>query len=259
MPKGARIMNEQSKVAIVTGAARPWGLGRSTAMGLARKGMDIVVADVRDDWGQEAVNAIAAETGRRAIYVRTDVSQRDSVAAMVKRATDEFGRIDVLVNTAAIMVRQRLEEMTDETFDRIIAVNLKGTYLTCQAVVPAMREQRSGRIINVASGGALQPLKGTAAYSATKAGVIIFSKIIAWELGRYGIVVLTVAPGNMVTQMGADEGPPEEDFTTEFRHSPFMRRQHPDEVAEVIVYAATSTSPALAGQTLHANNGVYMV
>ena len=252
-------MNEQSKVAIVIGAARPWGLGRSTAMGLANKGMDIVVADVRDDWGKEAVDAIAAETGRRAVYVHTDIAQRDSVEAMVKRATDEFGRIDVLVNSAAIVRNERLENMTDETFDQVMNINLRGTYLTCQAVVPTMRKQMSGRIVNVASGSAVQPLKGLGIYSASKAGVIAFSKVIAWELARYGIVVLTVAPGNMVTQMGADEGPAEEDFTGEFRASPFLRRLHPDEVAEVVVYGATSESPVLAGQLLHANIGTYMV
>lgn len=259
MPKGARMMNEHSKVAIVTGAARPWGLGRSVATMLANKGMDIAVVDIRDDWGEEAAKSITAETGRRAVYVHTDIAQRASVEAMAKRVADEFGRIDVLVNSAAIVRNERLESMTEETFDQVININLRGTYLTCQAVVPTMRQQGSGRIVNVASGSAVQPLKGLGIYSASKAGVVAFSKVIAWELARYGIVVLTVAPGNMVTQMGADEGPTEGDFTDEFRASPFLRRLHPDEVADVIVYGATSASPVLAGQLLHANIGTYMV
>ena len=252
-------MPADNKVAIVTGAARPWGLGRATAMGLARHGFDIVVADVRDHWGAEAEQTIAKETGRRALYVPTDVSKLDSVEALVAKTDEEFGRIDVLCNVAAIMAMERVEEMREETIDRILAVNLKGVMLTCQAVVKIMRRRTSGRIVNLATGGALQPLKGLGAYSASKAGVIIFTKILAWELARYGIVALTVAPGRIVTAMGQDEGPTEEAFTQEVRASPFLRALRPEEVAEVVVYAATAESPALAGQTLHANGGIYMV
>ncbi|MCI0770170.1 MAG: SDR family oxidoreductase [Chloroflexi bacterium] len=252
-------MASSNQIAIVTGAARPWGLGRRTALGLARKGLDIVVADIRDDWGRDAAEAITKETGRRATYVNTDITQRASVAAMVQRVEDEFGRIDVLANVAGVVINERVEAMTDETYDRVMDINLRGTFLTCQAVIPAMRRQSSGHIVNVSSGASVQPLKGLAAYAASKAGVNSFSRVLAWELARYGIVVTIVAPGRMVTNMGGEEGPEAEQFTAEVRGFPFLRAQHPDEVADVIVYAATNDNTALAGQTLHANGGTFMV
>ena len=245
-------------VAIVTGAARPWGLGRAVAMGLAQEGFGLVVADVRDDWGQEAEAAIKKETGQKVLYVPTDVSQRASVHAMMEKTIKEFGRVDVLVNDAGIVVRQRVEEMTDETYDRIMNVNLRGAFLTCQAVVPSMREQGGGRIVNVASGGAFEPLKGLSAYAASKAGMVVFSKVLALETAQYGIVVTTVAPGYMHTGMGGETGPEEEEMKSGGRGQPFGRTLHPQEVAGVVIFAATNPSHILTGQTLHANGGAYM-
>ncbi len=252
-------MPGESKVAIVTGAARPWGLGRSAALGFARKGLDIVVADIREDWGREAAATIAKETGRKAVYVQTDVSKRQSVEAMVQRVDGEFGRIDVLANVAAIVINERIEQLKDETLDRILNVNFRGVVLTCQAVIPVMRRQMSGRIVNVSSGASVQPLKGLAVYSAAKAAVNQFSKVLAWEVSRYGVVVTSVAPGRMVTQMGSESGPAQDEFSAEVRGFPFLRALHPDEVADVIVYAGTNPSHVLTGQTLHANGGAYMV
>ena len=252
-------MPSNHTVAIVTGAARPWGLGRATALGLAAKGCDIAVADIRDDWGKEAVDAIKKGTGRKAIYVKTDISNKAQCDAMAKRVEAEFGRIDILCNVAAIVKHERIEELKEETIDRILAINLKGTIFTCQAVIPAMRNSRSGRIVNVASGNAVQPLKGLAAYSASKAGIVMFTKTLAWEVARYGIIATCVAPGRMITKMGSDEGPGAEDFSEEIRGFPFLRGLRPEEVADVIIYAAMNTSPSMAGQTFHANGGAYMV
>ena len=252
-------MSPERQVAIVTGAARPWGLGRLVATGLAEKGMDIAVADIREDWGQEAARAIQDQTGREVIYVKTDVSKRPSVKAMVDATLKQLGRIDVLTNIVGISANQRIDDMTDEAFDKVMNTNLRGTMLTCQAVLPAMREQGGGRIVNIASGGALQPLKGSSVYSASKAGVVIFTKILAWEVARDNVVATTVAPGVMVTAMGQEEGPQGEDFEAFARGAPFGKRQHPREVAEVVIFAATSATPALTGQTLHANSGGYMV
>ena len=248
-----------NQVAIVTGAARPWGMGRATALGLARKGFDIVVADIREDWGGEAVEAIQAETGRRSVFISTDVSKKASAEALMRQTEASLGRIDVLANVAGVMVRERVEAITEEGADRIIGINLRGLILMCQAVIPAMKRVGGGRIINVSSGGALQPLKGTAVYSATKAGVIAFTKVLAWEVAPHNIVATTVAPGVVGTNMGGEEGPSEELFEQQLRGYPFGRPLRPEEVAEVIVYAATCPNYALAGQTLHANAGVYMV
>ncbi len=148
-------MSEQ-KVGIVTGAARPWGMGYQIAMGLAHKGLDIAVVDVREDWGAQAVADFKRETGRRAIFVKTDITRRSDVDAMAERVAAELGRIDALVNNAGIVLNEMVEGMTDEGIDSQINVNLKGTALCCQAVIPYMRKAGGGRVVNIASGGAFE-------------------------------------------------------------------------------------------------------
>jgi 3-oxoacyl-[acyl-carrier protein] reductase len=234
-------------------------MGWQIALGLANQGLDLAIADIREDWGKEAAESIAAETGRRVIFVKTDVSKRASAQAMAAQAIGEFGRIDVLVNDAAIDPGQPAEEFTDELFDRIMNVNLRGTALCCQAVIAQMRKQNYGRIVNIASGGALQPVRGLAIYCASKAGVIAYSKVLAREVARDGIVVTVVAPGVMHTKMGSETGPTEEDFERSGRKQLLKRPLYPSEVADVVVLAATHPSHVLTGQTLHANGGGYMV
>jgi NAD(P)-dependent dehydrogenase (short-subunit alcohol dehydrogenase family) len=251
-------MSEQ-KVAIVTGGGRRWGMGWQIALGLAKEGLDVAIADIREDWGKEAADTLKAETGRRVIFVKTDVSKRDSAQAMAAKVSAELGRIDVLVNDAAIDPSQPAEEFTDELFDRIMNVNLRGTALCCQAVIPQMRKQNYGRIVNISSGGAVQPVRGLAIYCASKAGVIAYSKVLAREVARDGIVVTVVAPGVMHTKMGSESGPTEEDFERSGRKQLLKRPLYPSEVAAVVVLAATHPSHVLTGQTLHANGGGYMV
>ena len=251
-------MSEQ-RVGIVTGGGRRWGMGWQIALGLANKGLDLAIADIREDWGKEAAESIKAETGRRVIFVQTDVSKRDSVQAMAAKVIAEFGRVDVLVNDAAIDPGQPAEDFTDELFDRIMNVNLRGTALCCQAVIAQMRKQNYGRIVNISSGGAIQPVRGLAIYCASKAGVIAYSKVLAREVARDGIVVTVVAPGVMHTKMGSETGPTEEDFERSGRKQLLKRPLYPSEVAEVVVLAATHPSHVLTGQTLHANGGGYMV
>jgi len=234
-------------------------MGWQIAMGLANKGLDLAIADIREDWGKEAAESIKAETGRRVIFVKTDVSKRDSVQAMTAKVIAEFGRVDVLVNDAAIDPGQPAEDFTDELFDRIMNVNLRGTALCCQAVIAQMRKQNYGRIVNISSGGAVQPVRGLAIYCASKAGVIAYSKVLAREVARDGIVVTVVAPGVMHTAMGSETAPTQEDFERSGRKQLLKRPLYPSEVAEVVVLAATHPSHVLTGQTLHATGGGYMV
>lgn len=249
-------MSEQ-KVGIVTGAARPWGMGYQIAMGLARKGLDIAVVDVREDWGAQTVADLQRETGRRAIFVKTDITRRADVAAMAQRVADELGRIDALVNNAGIVINEWVEGLTDDGMESQIGVNLKGTALCCQAVIPYMRKVGGVRVVNIASGGVFEPLRKLAIYSATKAGVIAFSKVMAKEVARDNIVVTVVAPGIMATNQGAETGPAEGQYDR-FKML-WGRALAPGEVAEVVVYAATHPSHVLTGQTLHANGGGFMV
>jgi 3-oxoacyl-[acyl-carrier protein] reductase len=247
------------KVAIVTGAARPWGIGFAVARGLAQKGLDVAIADLREDWGTESAQKISAETGRRAIFVPTDVTSRASVNAAVARVAQQLGRIDALANVAGIIITEPLEKMTDEAFDKQINVNLRGTALTCQAVIPHMRAAGGGRIVNIASGAAYQPLLGQTIYSATKAGVVALSRVLARELTRDKIVVTVIAPGATATAMGKEGAPEPQDLQRMIPHMPWGRVLEPGEIADVVIYALTNPCHILTGQVLHCYGGAYMV
>ncbi|SRR5579875_1391585 len=249
----------ESKVAIVTGAARPWGIGFSVAQQLAEKGLDVAIADVREDWGTESAKKISSDTGRRAIFVNMDVTSRSSVSAAVEQVARELGRIDALANVAGIIIQEPLEKMTDEAFDRQINVNLRGTALTCQAVIPHMRKAGGGRIVNIASGAAYQALYNQAIYAATKAGVVALSRVLAREVTRDRIVVTVVAPGATATAMGKEGAPEPQDLARMVPHMPWGRVLEPSEIAGVVVYALTNPSHILTGQVLHCYGGAYMV
>ena len=249
------------KVAIITGAARPWGMGHEIALGLGRTGHDIAVVDVRDDWGQQAVEAIKKETGQSAVYVKTDISQRSEVENMAATVVKELGQIDVLVNNAAIVKTQPIERMTDELLDRMFAINFRGTVLCCQAVIEPMRRRKGGRIVNIGSAvtaGPTPPLRGLGLYAATKGAVMALTKVLALELAPDNIMVTMVAPGFMHTAQGSELPPTEEDFKRG-RKQLMGRPLYPAEVADVVVYAATCPSHAITGQTIHANGGVILV
>jgi len=236
-------------------------MGREIALGLARKGHDIAVIDVRDDWGQEAVEAIKKETGRRASYVKTDISKRSDVENMVAAVIKELGHIDVLVNNAAIVKTQPIERMTDELLDRMFAINFRGTILCCQAVIEPMRRQKGGRIVNIGSAitaGPTPPLRGLGLYAASKGAAMALTKILALELAADNIIVTMVAPGFMHTAQGSESPPTEEDFKRG-RRQLMGRPLFPAEVADVVMYAATCPSHAITGQTIHANGGVILV
>jgi NAD(P)-dependent dehydrogenase (short-subunit alcohol dehydrogenase family) len=183
--------------------------------------------------------------------------QRGDIHAMVERVLREFGRIDALVNVAAIGLGERVEDMKEETYEQIFRTNFWGTALCCQAVLKQMRSQKSGHIVNIASGGAITPYEGFALYCAAKAAVIQFSKVLALEEVKNGIVVNVVSPGPMHTAMGRESGPTEEDLRqlAASYSMPLGRPCYPEEVAEVIVLAATNSSAVLTGQTLHARGG----
>ncbi len=242
------------RVAIVTGAGRPWGMGRQTALQLAEKGLDVAVVDLREDWGRDAADTVAKQTGRRTLYIKTDISKRADVQSMVARVINELGRVDVLINNAAIPIGQPIAEFTEETFHKVINVNLLGAMLCSQAVLKPMKDQKYGRIVNIASGAAVKSYKGAALYAAAKAGLIAFTRVLALEAAPE-IVVTAVAPGWVHTAMGSEQPPSDKDFAMGIQDNPFGRPLWPSEVADVIVYAATSPHHALTGQTLHARGG----
>lgn len=185
---GAKLL--ANKVAIVTGGGS--GIGRAIALGLAHEGASVAVADID---GQRA-DAIAEEIGTgEGIGLAVDVSQTEQVDAMVEQTVKRFGRLDIIVNNAGRAARGFVGEMDDETWDGVIAVNLRGTFLCSRAAVRHMIPQRSGRIVNTASGLGLRGSPGGAVYGASKAAIINFTKSLAQEVARYGISVNAIAPG----------------------------------------------------------------
>jgi len=185
-------MHLEGKVAVVTGAGS--GIGHAIVIGLAGEGASIVVADV-DGERAVAVAAKLEEAGAEALAVTVDVSQSDQVEAMIQATVDRFGRLDILVNNAGRAARGFVSEMDDEAWDKVIGVNLRGTFLCSRAVLRHMIPQRSGRIVNTASGLGLRGSPGGAVYGASKAAIINFTKSLAQEVARYGITVNAIAPG----------------------------------------------------------------
>jgi len=238
----------KGKVALVTGSSR--GLGRAMALGLAAHGADIVVNynKSKDAAGQVKKNIEAM--GRKVIQVKADVSKKDEVAAMVATALDAFGKIDILINNAGIFQRMPVSDMSEDLWDRTIDTNLKGVFLCSQAVLKAMVANKGGRIINMTSGrGVAGQLKG-AHYSASKGGIIAFTKSLALEVAAQGINVNAIAPGATDTDMWRDSKTPEEiEQKLKVPRVP-SGIGSPEDLVGTAVYLSTDASKFITGQVI---------
>jgi len=247
-------MSLKDRVSIVTGAAQ--GLGRAIAMELARRGSHVVVCDVN----LEGVKGVAEDVktlGRKALALKVDVSRPSDVSEMVDRAAKDFGRIDILVNNAGICQVVTIEEMTDEDWDRVMAVNLKGVFLCSKAVMGIMKRQRSGRIVNMGSiSGKVGGIATGANYSVSKAGVICFTKALAREMAPYGVTVNAVAPGVIETDMtlGITRG----DFSDYLRNIPLGVVGSADDVAYAVAFLVSDEARYITGEILDVNGGQLM-
>ncbi|HWT64260.1 MAG TPA: SDR family NAD(P)-dependent oxidoreductase, partial [Ochrobactrum sp.] len=194
-------MTEQAKVALVTGASR--GIGRAIAIGMAKRGFDVAINDIERQ--KDVLEGVAKEieaVGRRALAVYADVSRKADVEAMAKKTIDTFGRIDAVVNNAGILIASEVEHLKEEHWDSVLDVNAKGTFLVVQAVLPYMKNQKYGRIVNIASIGGKHGAPEQAHYSASKAAVMGFTRVLAQEVGTFGITANCVCPGIILTDMG---------------------------------------------------------
>ena len=196
-------MRLNGKVAVITGAAR--GIGREIAMTFAREGADVVVNYVRHAEAAHKVADGIGQLGRRSLVVKADVSQRMEVRELFRQTTNAFGHIDILVNNAGINKRGWFEEATDEDWDMIMAVNLKGPFICCQEVFPHMKACNGGRIINISSVSGQYHGPKTVHYAVSKAGLNSLTKVVARYGAEYNILVNAVAPGIMWTEQTADE------------------------------------------------------
>ena len=244
----------QDRVAIVTGGGH--GIGRAYAQRLAEEGAKIVIAELDGPAGER----VAAELG--GLAVRTDVSQQSDCEAMARRAVERYGRIDILVNNAAIfhtvpMSRAPFDEIEPAEWDRMMAVNLRGTWFACRAVVPQMRKQRYGKIVNISSGTALKGTGSRIHYVTSKAGILGFTRTLAMELGKDNICVNCIAPGSTLSEEKPDQS------IVSYRQAAastraLQRLQKPEDLVGAVAFFASSDSDFVTGQTLVVDGGACM-
>ncbi|MBI2876280.1 MAG: 3-oxoacyl-ACP reductase FabG [Candidatus Tectomicrobia bacterium] len=246
-------MRVKDKVAVVTGAGR--GLGEATALRLAEEGARLVVSDV-DEAGAQQTAARVRELGREAIVVLADVSVRQEAVALMEAAVKQFGRIDILVNNAGITRDVSLRKMTEEDWDRVLDINLKGSFNCAQSAARYMIEQKSGKIINISSRAYLGN-PGQANYSASKAGILGLTRALALELGRYNINVNAIAPGMIRTPGVTSLGHFEKIVEKAIQNTPLGRIGEPIDVANVVLFLASEESSYMTGDVLHVTGGRY--
>ncbi len=247
-------MRLSGKVALVTGSAR--GIGRSIAELFCAEGATVVVNDVGSDAGaRETLAALEAAGGKGSVEM-FDVSDAAQVDAGVKNILEAHGRIDVLVNNAGITRDNLLLRLSEEDFDAVLRVNLKGTYLLTRVVTRHMMKQRSGRVVNISSVVGMMGNAGQSNYAAAKAGIIGFTKATARELASRNITVNAIAPGFIQTAMTA--ALPEAVQKAFLAQIPLGRFAEPREVAELALFLASDASSYITGQVVGINGGMYM-
>jgi 3-oxoacyl-[acyl-carrier protein] reductase len=246
-------LNLKGKVALVTGAAQ--GIGKAIALLLARNGADIVISDINLEKAKETAKEIEA-IGQKAMAIGTDVANLGNAEQMVQSVVEHFGRIDILVNNAGITRDKLLLRMTEEDWDAVIDINLKGTFHCTKAVIKFMSKQRYGKIVNIASVVGEMGNAGQANYAASKAGVIGFTKTIAKEFAQRGININAIAPGYIQTPM--TEALPEKVKEELKRLIPMERLGQPEDVAEAVLFLISDASSYITGQVLNVNGGIYM-
>jgi 3-oxoacyl-[acyl-carrier protein] reductase len=247
-------MRLSGKVALVTGSAR--GIGRAIAEAFCAEGATAVINDVGSDAGaRETLDAITAAGGKGMVEM-FDVSDPAQVDAGVKNVLEAQGKIDILVNNAGITRDNLLLRMSEEEFDAVVRVNLKGTYLLTKTVTRHMMKQRYGRVINISSVVGMMGNAGQSNYAAAKAGIIGFTKATARELAARNITVNAIAPGFIQTAMTA--GLPEVVQKGFLAQIPLGRFAEPAEVAELALFLASDASSYITGQVIGINGGMYM-
>ncbi len=249
----SEFLSLEGRTALVTGAAR--GIGKAIAKTLAARGANIVVVDLRMDLAEEAAQEITA-TGRKAIALEADVSNQESVKAMIKTALAKFGKIDILVNNAGITRDGLIMRMKEADWDLVLDINLKGAFNCAQALARPMMKNRYGRIINITSVSGITGQAGQTNYSSSKAGLIGFTKALAKELGSRNITVNAVAPGFIETVL--TEELPDEVRDISLKLTPMARFGKPEDIANAVAFLAAEESSFITGVTLQVDGGMVM-
>ena len=243
----------EDKVALVTGSAR--GLGQAIAIKLAESGASIALCDLNKDWLSEP-KSMVEEIGSKVICYQLDVSNSESVNESIKRVEDDFSKIDILVNNAGITKDNLLMRMSEDDWDAVLNVNLKGVFLCTKAVMRGMAKRRTGTIVNIASVIGLMGNPGQANYAASKGGVIAFSKTVAKELASRNIRCNAIAPGFIRTAM---TDALDEEIQEKMKDLiPLNRFGEPEDIANVVLFLASDASSYVTGQVLSTCGGMVM-
>ena len=251
-------MDLDGKVALITGAGG--GIAGATAEALAERGCHVAAADL-DPGAAERTAERVRGAGAEALALEGDVSERADVDRIVAASVDRFGGLDICVNAVGIGGRAEVAEHPDDLWDRILAVNLTSAFLVSRAVLPHLVGRGGGRIVNITSRAAYWSRAGTAAYAASKGGLLAFSRVLAVEAGAHGITVNNVAPGTTVTPMveqgiGGPDAQAREAVESGVLIEP-RRLTQPDEIASAVVYLCGPGSDHVTGTTVHVNGGSY--
>jgi 3-oxoacyl-[acyl-carrier protein] reductase len=247
-------MNLKGKVALVTGGSM--GIGTAISLDLARNGADVALTYRKHEEEAKAIAGKINEIGQKGKEYKVDVADFEAVQALVGAVTEEFGSVDILVNNAGMNWDGVVWKMTEEQWDAVIDVDLKGTFNFIRAVSPVFREKKSGRIINITSINGLRGKFGQTNYSAAKAGTIGLTKTVARELGRSNVTVNAVAPGMILTDMFKDL--PDEFKQKAADETVFNRLGEPDDVAYIVTFLASDMAKHITGEVIKVDGGQYI-
>lgn len=244
-------MYEEYKNAIVTGAAR--GIGKGIAEGLAKAGLNVVISDIMIDEA-ELVAKDLKKYGVKTLAVKTDVSDINSVQEMIKKTVDELGSVDFLINNAGITRDNLTIRMSEEQWDMVLDINLKGTFLCSQAAAKEMMKKRFGRIVNISSVSGILGTAGQANYASSKAGVIALTKSFARELGARNITANAIAPGFIITEMTDQLS--DEVKNAYMSQIPLKRGGTPEDITEVVKFLISPSASYITGTTINVSGGL---
>jgi len=246
-------MAPNGKVAIVTGAAQ--GIGKTIALLFAAKGASLVLCDINLEAAEKTAREIE-EKGGKCLALKSDVSNFQDAEKIIKQAVEHFGSLDILINNAGITRDNVLLRMKEEQWDQVMAVNLKGTFNFTRAAIKVMMRKKRGKIINIASITGMMGNAGQANYSASKAGVIGFTKAIAREYADRGITVNAVAPGFIATAM--TDAIPEREREELIKQIPMKKLGTSEDVANAVYFLASDEASYITGHVIGVNGGLYM-
>jgi NAD(P)-dependent dehydrogenase (short-subunit alcohol dehydrogenase family) len=246
------IFNLTGKVALVTGGSK--GLGQAMARGLAEAGADVIISSRHEHELRTALDDILRGTGRRGRFVVADMSRRADVQALARTALEQMGRVDILVNNAGTNIPQAIDQISDETWDQVLAINLHSVMALTRALVPQMRARRWGRVIHISSVMAFMSKQGRNVYSATKAALLGLARASALDLGADNVTVNCIAPGPFLTDLPASVLS-EEEKKAFSKRTALGRWGDPKELVGPVLLLASDAGSYITGQTLVVDGG----